>query len=72
MTDIARENSAIVESLYFAVHRVSAHLFGGKNGGADVCKQSDPTCLMEELNEQQLTLRRTLDELSKISSMLGV
>lgn len=71
MTDIARDNSLIIDSILNMTHSVNCHLFGG-DIGASINKECSPVCFMDELTIQHQKLKEISEELGKVCSLLGI
>ena len=70
MTDTMREVSLMARDVLQMTRRINAHLFGNGNPLCD--KEVDPSCFREELEKTRCELLATIEELHKISSMIGV
>lgn len=71
-TEVVRINSEVIKSIMDTTLRLSSYLFGMGENKEDVPKVPDPSCFMEELNDQMLLLKITRTELENICSRLGL
>ena len=70
MTDLMREVSVMTTDALCISRRINGHLFGIGNPCCE--KEADPKCFRDELEKARSELMATVEELSKICSMLGV
>lgn len=70
MTDLMREVSAMTADALGMSRRINLHLFGIGNPTCE--KEENPKCFRDELEKTRSGLMATIEELSKICSMLGV
>jgi hypothetical protein len=70
MTDLMRGVSAMTADALSMSRRINGHLFGIGNPLCE--KDADPRCFRDELEKTRSGLVSTIEELSKICSMLGV
>ncbi len=70
MTDLMKEVSIMTVDALRMSRRINGHLFGIGNPIDE--KEADPKCFRDELEKTRSGLVETIDELSKICSMLGV
>ncbi len=71
LTDIIRENSASLNTLYYTVNNLYTHLYGDTTP-CNVEKSTDPTCLWDEVTNQVRTLLLINEKLALICTKLGV
>lgn len=70
MTDLMNEVSAMTADALSMSRRINSHLFGIGNPLCE--KEDDPRCFRDELEKTRRGLLATIEDLSKICSMLGV
>ena len=70
MTDMMREVNAMTADALVISRKINAHLFGIGNPLCE--KEENPKCFRDELEKTRCELMATIEELSKICSMLGV
>ncbi len=70
MTDMIKEVSAMTADALAISRRINGHLFGVGNPLCE--KEENPKCFRDELEKTRCELLATIEELSKICSMLGV
>lgn len=70
MTDLMKEVSAMTADALSMSRRINGHLFGIGNPLCE--KEADTKCFRDELEKTRSGLMATIEELSKICSMLGV
>ena len=70
MTDLMREVSAMAADAVGMSRKINGHLFG--IGNPPCVKEADTKCFRDELEKTRCELVATIEELSKICSMIGV
>lgn len=70
MTDLMKEVSAMTADAMSLSRRINNHLFGIGNPLCE--KEADPKCFRDELEKTRSGLVATIEDLSKICTMLGV
>jgi hypothetical protein len=69
MCDIVRDNNALANEILCHVRGIGAFLFGGVSESCET--EKGPECMMEEIQQQQKTLKEVLDRLNAIRERLG-
>ena len=70
MTDLMNEVSDMTADALSMSRRINGHLFGIGNPLCE--KEADPRCFRDELEKTRSGLMATIEELSKLCSVLGV
>ena len=68
--DIVKANNKQAHEIRFMVRRLYCHLFGFKDSNEGECPE--PACIRDELHMANCTQVAVLEELGRISGMLGL